>query len=156
MALPFGYSLLPGAPTAPPPQGYSYAPGTNGQWYSYPTGADNSVLGGAVSGQGTPQSPASFWTNPLTFDLGPSVDNLLAKIPIIGPLNKFVGSTSDPHSIAGGGGAAAGAAWDFITDIPRVVTTVLGIILIIAGIFALTKGPVVNVVGNVARESLTS
>ena len=152
MGLPFGYSLLPGAPTAPPPQGYSYAPGTNGQWYQFPSGADNSVLGGAVSGQGTPQSPASFWSNPLTYDFGPSVDNLLAKIPIIGPLNKFVGSTSDPHSIAGSGGSAL----DFITDIPRVVTSVLGIILIIAGIFALTKGPVVNVVGDIARESLTS
>lgn len=40
-----------------------------------------------------------------------------------------------------------GAALGFITDIPRVVTTVLGIILIIAGIFALSKGPAVQIVG---------
>ena len=48
------------------------------------------------------------------------------------------------------------AALNFITDIGRVTTTVLGLILIIAGIFALARGPAVQIVGGALREAATS
>lgn len=48
------------------------------------------------------------------------------------------------------------SAISFITDIPRVATTLLGLILIIAGIFALSKGPAVNIVSSAVREAVTS
>lgn len=51
---------------------------------------------------------------------------------------------------------ATSSALAFITDIPRVVTTLLGLILIIAGIFALAKGPAVNIVSSAVREAATS
>lgn len=44
-----------------------------------------------------------------------------------------------------------GKAIKFITDIPRVVTTLLGLILIIAGIFALAKGPAVQIIGDAKK-----
>jgi hypothetical protein len=51
---------------------------------------------------------------------------------------------------------ATGDAIDFITDIPRVVTTLLGLVLIIAGIFALAKGPAVSIATGAVKNSLTS
>lgn len=55
-------------------------------------------------------------------------------------------------------GAASGAssAIKFITDIPRVATTLLGLILVIAGIFALTRGPTVNIVTRAVTGAVTS
>lgn len=52
--------------------------------------------------------------------------------------------------------ASAASAIAFITDIPRVTTALIGIVLIIAGIFALTRGPAVQIVTTAARETLTS
>lgn len=55
-------------------------------------------------------------------------------------------------------GAASGTAkaLGFITDLPRVATTLLGLIVLIAGIFALSKGPAIQVVGSIAKKNLTS
>jgi len=44
---------------------------------------------------------------------------------------------------AGSSASSAGGAWAFITNVPRVVTTLLGLVLIIAGVFALAKGQTV-------------
>jgi len=41
-------------------------------------------------------------------------------------------------------------------SIARVVTILLGAVLIVAGIFALTRGPAVQIVSSAARETLTS
>lgn len=48
------------------------------------------------------------------------------------------------------------AAIKFITDIPRVATTLLGLILIIAGIFALSRGPAIQIVGSAIKRGATS
>jgi hypothetical protein len=52
--------------------------------------------------------------------------------------------------------SATSAAFSFITDIPRVATTVVGIILIIAGIFALSRGPAVEIATDAVKAAATS
>lgn len=83
---------------------------------------------------------------------------------VLHPLDTIKGFF-DPAQAAKNAGMdnAAGASLDsgkaalaFITDIPRVATTALGLILIIAGIFALTKGPAVNIVTGAVRNAVTS
>lgn len=51
---------------------------------------------------------------------------------------------------------SAEGAIGFLSDIPRVVTSVIGLILIVAGIFALSRGPAVQVVGGHIKDALTS
>lgn len=123
-------------------------------------GIPNLTSGGAASNAGTSSvatdNQGSFWDHPLTYDFGPLVDSWVNQIPVIGPLNKMLGSTADPNSPVSGGAGAATGALAFITDVPRVATTVLGFILIIAGIFALSRGPVVQVVSSSVREAVTS
>lgn len=99
---------------------------------------------------GVPQSAASssgFWSSLGNFKgltgNGASINDLLGGI----------GSAATSVSNAASAGSAAIA---FITDIPRVATTVLGLILIIAGIFALSKGPAVNIVTTAVRDTVTS
>lgn len=81
----------------------------------------------------------------------------LGKFPLLPGLP---GLTPDAiGSVIGGVGDAAkgaGSAISFITDIPRVATTILGLILVIAGIFALTRGPAVNIVSNAVSKAVTS
>lgn len=60
------------------------------------------------------------------------------------------------NSTTGGVLSAASGAISFIFDIPRVLTTLIGLILIIAGIFALARGPAVQVLGSAVREAATS
>jgi len=152
MALPYGYTLLSGPPTGPPPAGYSYAPSTSGQWYQIPTpGVDNSVLGGAVSGQ---QNAAAAQEN--AFGLGNMFDNIVQGIPVIGPASGALGGAANAASGLYNAGKATVSFLSFVSDLPRLGTTLLGLILIIAGIFALTKGPVVGIVGDVAKEALVS
>lgn len=150
MTLPYGYTLLTGPPVTPPPNGYSYAPGTDGHWYSFPTpGVDNSLLGGAVSANGAgADTGATTPTNPYDDPLG---------------LRKYLPDWLNPDR---GGGvdarpiekavASSSTALDFITDIPRVLTALIGVILIIAGIFALAKGPAIQVVGSAIKDAATS
>lgn len=88
----------------------------------------------------------------------------LPALPSLSDALKGISNGFGPGSILGGiaavGAAEApaatgavssvGSAFDFITDVPRVVTTVLGIILIIAGIFALTKTNPIEIVSKAA------
>lgn len=81
--------------------------------------------------------------------IGNAINN--ATNTLMGPL---LGNVGTP--LGGGVGAVVNHAGDivnstdkavkFITDIPRVATTLLGLILIIAGVFALAKGPAVQIV----------
>lgn len=66
-----------------------------------------------------------------------------------GGVSEVIGAVSDAVS-------GTSAALKFITDIPRVATTLLGLILIIAGIFALSRGPAVQIVGGVLRDAAVS
>lgn len=162
MPLPFGYKILPGPPTAPPPQGQSYAPGTNGVWYSYPTpGVDNSVLyGGSPAQVASPSAaaPTAAYQPPTTGLLG-IIGTIDKDIPALGYLDDLFDlnpNTSGSITATNGPIAAASAGLAFITDIPRVVTTLLGMILIIVGLFALAKGPAVQVIGSAVRDAATS
>ncbi len=127
----------------------------SGGYPSGPTASNLAAAGITVRGAQT-QTPSSFWTDPLNYDFGPSLDKVFGEIPVIGAVNNALGSTGNPKSVLSGGLSATGSALSFITDIPRVATTLLGLILIIAGIFALTKGPVVNIVSSAVREAATS
>lgn len=79
-------------------------------------------------------------------------------VPWLGALDSAAGV--NPNDAPGGGvmGAvsSAKAGLAFITDIPRVTTTLLGLILIIAGIFALSRGPAVNIVSSAVRGAVVS
>lgn len=66
-----------------------------------------------------------------------------------GGISQAIGAVSDAVS-------GTNAAIKFITDIPRVATTVLGLILIIAGIFALSRGPAVQIVSSAVKTAVTS
>lgn len=66
-----------------------------------------------------------------------------------GGVSEVIGAVSDAVS-------GTSAAVKFITDIPRVATTILGLILIIAGIFALSRGPAVQIVGSAVKEAVVS
>jgi hypothetical protein len=128
----------------------------NASYWGGNPAASGSVAGSGIPGSSTAKSPASFWTDPLHYDFGPAIDNALSGIPILGPLNKLLGSTADPNSPLSAATSTTSSALAFITDIPRVVTTLLGLVLIIAGIFALSRGPAVNIVSSAVREAATS
>lgn len=83
---------------------------------------------------------------------------------ILHPLDTLTGKNTGTMNdqIAAGHGpvtstvGAATSAVSFITDIPRVVTAILGLIMIIAGIFALSKGPAVNIVSSAVKTAAIS
>lgn len=95
----------------------------------------------------TPDTSGGFFSN-IWKGIG-TVDKFL---PSLGKLDS--GLNMNPNDkgniVESVGDAVSGtsAALKFISDIPRVTTTLLGLILIIAGIFALAKGPAVNIVSN--------
>ena len=89
----------------------------------------------------TGANQGGFWGG-----IGGAINN--ATNTLMGPLLGDVGTP------LGGAAGNVGVALDstkqaikFITDIPRVATTLLGLILIIAGVFALAKGPAVQIMG---------
>lgn len=109
-----------------------------------------------MSGQWTPPPPPSVSGADTTAPASDPWDDPLG-------LRKYLPDWANPDR--GGGiniapivksAEAASSALDFITDIPRVATTLLGLILIIAGIFALTRGPAVQIVTSAVKEAATS
>lgn len=88
--------------------------------------------------------------------LGSAADAILQGI--LHPLDTLSGKnagTTPPPTVSGIG-SGVGSALGFITDIPRVATSVLGLILIIAGIFALSRGPAINIVSSAIKTAATS
>jgi hypothetical protein len=83
---------------------------------------------------------------------------------VLHPLDTLTGKNTAAMNkdVAAGTGPATNAvksvsgALDFITDIPRVATTILGLILIIAGIFALSAGSAARVIVNTVHSNVTS
>lgn len=71
-------------------------------------------------------------------------------------LNQALQNGTGPLETMGSAVDSAKGALAFISDIPRVITSVLGLILIIAGIFALSRGPAVEIVGGHIKDALTS
>lgn len=63
---------------------------------------------------------------------------------------------TNPATVGQATGQATASAFSFITDIPRVTTTILGLILIIAGIFALASGSAAKVIVNTVHANATS
>lgn len=106
-------------------------------------------------GDPTPAGDGNFWggLSSGVAGLQSGVAGLLGAIDSIDPTAPKGGGKGPLSSVAdllgGVSDAVSGtsAALKFITDIPRVVTTLLGLILIIAGIFALAKGPAIQVLG---------
>lgn len=80
-------------------------------------------------------------------------------IPALGALDDLFDlnpNTSGSLTATDGPAAGIAAGLAFITDIPRVATTLLGLILIIAGVFALSRGPAVQIVGAFKNSVTTS
>jgi hypothetical protein len=123
--------------------------------------AGDATASGSVAGAGLPGTTAGTTG---------SASNKGGLLGVLGGLGDFFFSPSFSPSAASAdiqSGAAgnsttgailtsAGSAISFITDIPRVTTTLLGLILIIAGIFALSRGPAVQIVGGALKEAATS
>lgn len=113
---------------------------------------------------GLPQLPAlpgiagqSANASGIPFSLGSAGDALLQGI--LHPWDTFTGNTAQMNEdLKKGAGPVSSltSAFDFITDIPRVATTLLGLILIIAGIFALSRGPVINIAANAIKTAATT
>lgn len=152
MALPYGYTILPGTPTAPPPPGYTFAPGLDGKWYQFPSTKDNSPLYqyGGVSG-GVQQSQTEIYQR-----LGDYIDQQIQKdnaisLDIPGGLfgdsigtPKPLGTTQGPVETSFAGNIRA--LLDILTNIPRMLSIVIGLILLIAGLFMLSNRTIVNTI----------
>lgn len=100
-----------------------------------------------------------------TSDFLNKIMNWIDSIDPTSPMNKGmnpltssgIASTLDSAvSTASNTVSGASSAIAFITDIPRVTTTVLGLILIIAGIFALSQGAAARVIVNTLHSNATS
>jgi hypothetical protein len=138
--------------SAPSPAAVNLYNNQNANYY-----AGDATASGSVAGAGLPGTPGS-------------ASNKGGLLGVLGGLGDFFFSPSFSPSAAsadiqaGAAGnsttgavlASAGSAISFITDIPRVTTTLLGLILIIAGIFALSRGPAVQIVGGALKEAATS
>lgn len=126
---------------------------------------------GGINPANVTAAPASLLPNRgTTSTLGPwqipSLSQALDAITqgIFHPFNTVTGSNIQQMNkdVASGQGPVtstvkgAAAAFNFITDIPRVTTTVLGLILIIAGIFALSQGAAARVIVNTLHSNATS
>lgn len=142
-----GYTVLPGTPTTLPPQGYNFARGLDGRWYQYPTGQDNSPLySGSVQ-----QSPAEIYQK-----LGDYIENQRMKesgVTLDIPGGLFGDTTGDPKVLGTTQGPVetsfAGnirALLDILTNIPRMLSIIIGLILLIAGLFMLSNRTIVNTI----------
>lgn len=106
-----------------------------------------------------PAAEGSFWGG-VKSSLDKATNTLMG--PLLGNVGEPLGGSVGKSSIGGAIKSVAdaldttSAAVKFITDIPRVATTVLGLILIIAGIFALARGPAVQIVSGAVKEAVTS
>lgn len=112
---------------------------TGAQWAALggpvPTDAPY-VTGLNVPGYGPIPSGGSLPTLPSLGDLGGPQNNAAS-------INAATANMQTGVNNVASAASSVGSALSFITNIPRVTTTVLGLILIIAGIFALTKGQTV-------------
>lgn len=117
--------------------------------------------GGSISGVNnnpTANFWSNFWTNnpapndPLVtgiYDLGKTVDSLLGD-PLTG--STFLGGNTNQ----GGLFSQLAGFFAFISDIQRVGTFLLALILIAAGLYALSKGPLIEVSASALRKAATS
>lgn len=155
--LPPGYSVLPGIPTAPPPPGYNYAPGLDGKWYSFPTGQDNTPLYNLPN---LSNQTSGFMNIIPSLPQLPSLSQILdaGLQGILHPLDTFTNPSAAAASVAAGNGpiqsatATAGSFFDFIGNIPRVATLVVGALFIAAGLFSLAGGRTIHIV-NLVRPT---
>jgi len=118
-------------------------------------GANTTAVSGAsdTANLASDQAGGNAITNALSGIIG-WVDK---NVPVLGAADSAVGlNPNTPGSGLAGTAASIKSGLSFITDIPRVATTLLGLILIIAGIFALSKGPAVQIVGSAVKDAVTS
>lgn len=104
-----------------------------------------------TNAQGVPQSSGSNWfDNLLGLDAtaNPGDGSVLSFLG----LNPITNAQQTPDQQ--GQPSSFGAALSFLTDLPRVAVTAVGLILIIAGIFALVQKPI-SVVINTATKAIT-
>lgn len=109
----------------------------------------NGQLGvtGATPAAATPATPGTGINHGLFYDYSSIGDNLArAAGALTGvlatPITCMFGGECNPSTNASTGIGAVGAtnaALDFATDVPRVVTVILGFLLIAAGLFALVQ-----------------
>ena len=114
-------------------------------------------LGSSIGGSGVPTDTPATGGNAITNALSGIIGWVDKQVPVLGAADSAVGlNPNTPGSGLAGLAKGASGAISFITDIPRVTTTLLGLILIIAGIFALSKGPAVNIVASAVKDAATS
>lgn len=153
--LPYGYSILPG-PGTPPPNGYSQGYGANGLYYQYPTpGIDNGPLNSANASNPNPTTNGwfqNFWTN------NPAPDNpYVTGLYNLGKgIFDFKTGQSPAYNAAASTAQAAGNFFGFVSDIPRLGTFLLALIIVAGGIFLLSKGPLLEVSAGAIRKAATS
>jgi hypothetical protein len=139
------YTAKYGSP--PTASGLSLFNSQNANYYG-----GSSTASGSTAGSGLPSNPQQSWFSNFLEDF-----TQYGNAEAATQANVF-GEAATAFSKTGLGKTidATSAAVSFITDIPRVVTTLLGLVLIIAGIFALARGPAVNIVASAVREAATS
>jgi len=115
-------------------------------------------LSGNTAGSGLPSLPDTSSSFPsISGALSGIIGWVDKNVPVLGAADSAVGlNPNTPGSGLAGTAKAIGSGLSFITDIPRVATTLLGLILIIAGIFALSKGPAIQIVGGAVKDAVTS
>lgn len=128
-----------------------------------PSGLTGPAVDAYVSGQNNPALPATpTATTGFKSILGNFVTalaNIDQSVPMLGSIDSSVGLNPNvPGStLSNTGGAASALSFvSFLSDLPRVATVVLGLVFIIAGVFALTRGPAVNVVSSAVRGALVA
>lgn len=113
--------------------------------------AGNPNASGNVAGSGLPSNSSSAGSPGFFQTLG----NLLTQ-PGLQSLLEAPQIATTTTNVATSAAQTATSFWGLVTDLPRMATMVIGLILIIAGIFALSRGPAVQVISSAAKTALTS
>ena len=137
-------SALSGVGNVPQTYGSNYSPAYSGPSVTIPI----------------TDTPSLFDT--FTNDMLHPLDNLKSiigqvdnSVPALGKIDSAVGiNPNTPGSGAAGAVASVGTLLGIVTDIPRVLTIIIGLLMLGAGLFILGARPVVNVVEGV-RSAIT-
>ena len=124
------------------------------------TGSDQSLIGKLFTSNSAPSTSDTGSSGTGSSGFFSNIENFVGEV---GSQFGTLTSGSNPALMLGTAASAlvtatgsTSAALAFITNIPRMTTTLLGLVLIIAGIFALSRGPAVQIVGGAIKEAVIS